>query len=516
MPATEPEPENYSIDDIMDRLRTRGEGTRDGEAQLVTRPDGTQVYRMRKRKRRSHQPKKEKEKRQRRMHIGLIVTSVALVVLLALAFVASWFYLNGSAYRDQVTGRVRDWTGAEPKLVGLSMSPVSVGVDSLELKWPEASVLDQLRLGGITGNLDASKLFSNQWQGHELYSANGGQLVLRGAPWEAGPRTAPSGECPFDFRYRASKFSVLLGDPQKPAFLVRDSEATLTAIDPKAGTVNLQFTGGNLETSLWGNFTLSFASLQFEGGKARVGNLRLSPTGAGKGELEIKNSTDLPLDPSGEGTSLDVEIERMPLNELLGSAFGTWFVATVETPDENTPGKLLLRSSEKAGLSLRAPFRSVAGNDPSASGLAMLEVIASQLKDPWYQRPRFETARGELIKDGEIAGVDNLYLETRSRLCLKGRVVAKRDGSLEGTLEVGLPASMVADSNAQMRSLFSKRSGDFMWATIQISGTSHKPLDDLEKRLAGAPLSGSGAAGASGGDPLEESFRELTTPEKEK
>ena len=51
MPDNDPEPEKYSIDDMMDRLRTRGGGPRDGEAKLVVREDGTQAYKTRKRKR---------------------------------------------------------------------------------------------------------------------------------------------------------------------------------------------------------------------------------------------------------------------------------------------------------------------------------------------------------------------------------------------------------------------------------------------------------------------------------
>ncbi len=510
MPSPDPEPENYSIDDIMDRLRSRGDGGRDGEAQLVTREDGTQVYRMRKRKRRSRQPKKEKERRHRQFRVAQIVVAVGLVVLTGLVFLGSFLYLNSSGYKDQVNGRIRTWTGAEPKLTGLTLSPVSVGATGLELKWPESSVLDNLRCGAINGSLEATKLPSGKWKGHELYSGNG-QLVLRKAPWEAAPRTVPAGECPFEFRYCSSKFSVLMGDPERPLFRVRDSEATLTPLDPKAGTANLQFKGGNLESAQWGNFDLTFASLQFEGGKIKLGNLLISPGSSGKGELQISNPADLPLEPGGEGTALVAKLERISMNDLLGSAFGNWLVATVETPDDNNAGKLVLRESEKGGLSLRAPFRNVAGNDPTASALPMFEILSSLLKEPWYQRPRFESARGELVKDGEVAGVENINFETRSRLALGGRVVARRDGKLEGTLEVGLPVATVGESTSQLRALFTRRGGDFLWASFEISGNTRAPEDDMAKRLSGTTVARPPSAGGNG-EALEDAFRELTTP----
>ena len=100
MPDNDPEPENYSIDDMMDRLRTRGGGPRDGEAKLVTREDGTQAYKMRKRKRRSVQPKKEKEKRDRTMRVAQVVGAVGLVAGFGLVLLGSWIYLNTPAYHQ--------------------------------------------------------------------------------------------------------------------------------------------------------------------------------------------------------------------------------------------------------------------------------------------------------------------------------------------------------------------------------------------------------------------------------
>jgi hypothetical protein len=133
MPATDPEPENYSIDDMMDRLRSRGEGGTDGEAELVTRDDGSQVYRVRKRKRRSQQPKKDKERRKKQFRVVQVVLGVALVALTGAAFVASVLYLNSGAYKDSVIERIRVWTGAEPTVTELRVTPVSAAASSLEL-----------------------------------------------------------------------------------------------------------------------------------------------------------------------------------------------------------------------------------------------------------------------------------------------------------------------------------------------------------------------------------------------
>ena len=513
MPSTDPEPENYSIDDMMDRLRSRGEGGTDGEAQLVTREDGTQVYRMRKRKRRSHQPKKDKERRKKQYRVVQVVLAVALVVLTAAAFLAAVLYLNSGAYRDSVVARIRTWTGAEPKVTELRVTPVSAAASSLELKWPEGSVLDSLKLGAISGDLQSGRLLAGKWKGNELYSANGGVLVLR-MPVAGAGRVAggPEGtECPFQFRYRSSKFSVISGDPAKPAFRVKDSEASLVMLDPMGESANLQLDGGSLNAAGWGDYALNFASLQFEDGGMKLGGLRLSPPGGGKGEIRMDNPGEVPFDLDGGTSELAVHLSQVPLNALLGPSFGTWLSATVETPDGAEGGKFSFRLGPDPEMSLRVPFRAVSTTDTEASGLPMFEVLATHLQEPWYERPRFDLeAKGDLVKSGAGAGLENLVLEARGRLVMHGKVHAKLDGTLDGSLDVGLPASAVANGSPELRSAFSRKAGGHLWANVKISGNSRSPEDNLEAQLRSSAATVSPAKG--GPESLEDAFQDLTTP----
>jgi hypothetical protein len=513
MPATDPEPENYSIDDMMDRLRSRGEGGTDGEAELVTRDDGSQVYRVRKRKRRSQQPKKDKERRKKQFRVVQVVFGVALVALTGAAFVASVLYLNSGAYKDSVIERIRVWTGAEPTVTELRVTPVSAAASSLELKWPEGSVLESLKLGGISGDLQFGRLLGGKWKGNELYSANGGTLVLRKPGTVAGKAVGtPEGtECPFHFRYRSSKFSVLSGDPAKPAFRVKDSEASLVMLDPMAKAANFQLEGGSLQVSGWGEYGLSFASLQFENGDVRVGGLRLVPAGANKGEIRIDSPGDVSLDFEGGRTELGVHLLQMPLNALLGPSFGTWLSATVETPEGAEAGKFSLKLGAEPEMSLRVPFRAVTTADTEAGGLPMFEVLATQLQEPWYQRPRFEVeARGDAVKSAAGSGVENLNLEARGRLIVTGKVHAKQDGNIDGSLDVGLPAPAVANGTPELRAVFSRKAGGYLWAKVRVFGNSRDPQDNLEAQLGSSAATVSPAAG--GKDALEDAFRDLTTP----
>lgn len=509
MPDTDPEPENYSIDDMMDRLRTRGGGARDGEPQLVTREDGTQIYRMRKRKRRSHQPKKEKEKRQRRFRIARVVAVAGVILLAGLALLGGVVYLNSSAYREVVLDRIRTWTGAEPVLTQFRVSPVGVAARSVELTWPESSRLESLKMDAVGADIRISSIFGGAWKGSEMV-ASGGRLVLRqpvaGAPAPAVlPRT---GECPFQFRYRIPKLAIFLG----AAARIYDSEASLVVQDAATGTANLQLEGGSLNATGLGDYRLNFASLQFESGGIRVGAIRLAAGAAGKGEIEVLNPRQSTLDLDGGETLLTARIQQMRLTSLLGPAFGTWLDAEVESPEGVEEGAFVFKSGATPMLSYRLPFTATASSESKSTGLPLYGILARELKEPWYQKPRFDVeTRGILIREGSSTGLDELRLESRGRLLVTGRVMVDGTGVLDGSIEVGLPDAAMATTSSALRAVFQRRENGYSWAAIRLSGSGRQPMDDLEAQLKAAEISTAPAAG--GTESIEDAFRELTTPD---
>lgn len=514
MPATDPEPENYSIDDMMDRLRSRGEGGVGGEAELVTREDGTQMYRMRKRKRRSHQPKKEKEKRQRNYRVAQVVTAVALVAGTGLAALGSVLYLNSQAYQAKVTGNLRVWTGAEPQLTQFRASPVSAGAGAIELTWPEGSILESLKVKGVRGDLRISSLFGKTWKGSEMVATHGGTLVLRrpGPAATPPPPSSRSGDCPFQFRYRSPEFNVMMGGSERPAARLVGSEVTLTVLDASATTANLQLEGGNLTYDGWGGFGLKFASLQFEDGGVRVGNVRLTPGTDSEGEIQIQNPDKLPLLLDGGESELPVRIQDAPLGALLGPSFGTWLVAEVESPESGGDGSITLNADDGHKLSCRVPFRATALSESRIAALPMFAVIAREINEVSYQALRYDVeASGVIVRNATSSGVENLRFESRGRLVVTGKVSADRTGILGGELEVGLPDGAVNEAPAAFRAVFKHRSEGYSWATVRISGSGSKPQDDLQKQLDAAATIVPPASG--GANSLDDAFRELTTPD---
>ncbi len=513
MPSSDPEPENYSIDEMVDRLRSRGEGGRDGQPELVVREDGTEVYRMRKRKRRSHQPKKEKEKRQQQFRVVKVVAGVGLVATTGLALLGSVIYLNSSAYQSTLVSRIRTWTGAEPQLTQFRMSPVSAAAGSVSFAWPEGSMLESLQLNGVRADLGVSSIFGRSWKGTEMV-ATGGTLMLRQA--EGGPPLSSpdrKGDCPFQFRYRSPNFNVLMGPAESPALRLLSSEVSINVQDSAATTANLQFEGGQLTILGWGDFALTFASFQIEPTGIQLATARIVPVGGSKGEIEILNPQQVPLALESGESEMALRVDRVPLSALLGPKFGEWLRATVETHQEGADGTILFQGGKSPSVSCRIPFHAIANSEPSASLLPMFAIIAKEVGETWYHKPVFDLDfSGTLIRDSKGSGFGDLNMEARGRLLIKGAVMAGAGGVLDGSLEIGLPESALADCSLPFRRVFNRREGAHAWATVRISGTGAKPADDLQQQIEQAATN---VAPASGGkESLEDEFRDLTTPEK--
>ncbi|WP_193211472.1 hypothetical protein [Luteolibacter marinus] len=513
MPATDPEPENYSIDEMMGRLRSRGEGRSDGEAELVTREDGTQVYRMRKRKRRTRQPKKEKEKRQRRLRVAQVIAAVVMVAGTGLAFLAALIYLNSSAYQASVVEKIRQWSGAEPELTQFRASPVSAGAGAMTLTWPEGSVLESLKLQGVRGNLHVTSLFGGTWKGAEMVATNGGTLILRRPSGTSALPLERSGECPFQFRYRSPRFQLLMGGSKSPDLKLGDSEASLTVLDPTASVANLQLERGKMALDGWGEFQLILASLQFEQGGFRVGTIRLAPEGSPEGEIEISNPGKVVVDMSGGKTELPVRVQHSSLSSLVDPAFGMWLTAEVESPEEEGDGTITLVSGRKYSLACRIPFKATASSETRIIGLKMFGILAGELGEDAYENLRYDVeTSGVIVRDGNTSGIEDLRLESRGRLVITGKIASDRQGVIDGVLEVGLPVASVNNASGALRSVFKNRKEGRSWATIRISGTADKPVDDLQKQLDAAATLVTPATG--GAEAIEDAFRELTTPEE--
>ena len=158
MSAAPSEPEKYSIDEMMDRLKdSPSENPEDGE--LVTRADGSQAIRVRKRKRRSSQPHKEEVQRTRRARIIQVSAALVLVLVAALAIGGAIAYANSSPFRRSLVRKIEQVSGATIELQLFRMNPQTANAGSFSLAWPDGNVLKSLSMRGLTAEIFPASFF---------------------------------------------------------------------------------------------------------------------------------------------------------------------------------------------------------------------------------------------------------------------------------------------------------------------------------------------------------------------
>ncbi len=510
MPETEPD--NYSIDEMMQRLQARGERPAEGEPQLVTRPDGSQVVKVRKRKRRSHQPHKEAEKKRRRR--TLLVTSIVMVLLMAgvLSFIGWFFYLNSGGYRDEVAGRIEAWTGADLEMRAFRATPVNAAADLVELTWPEDMPAARLKLHHLRGDLRLSSHLTGSWDGEQL-GASSGELVLRAVP-QPGAMSMPEEPLPFRMPIRVNQLNVRFGEGERAAFAVYKANASMTVPDPEQPEPNVILQNGTCRVGKWGRFVVDFASLRLGGDGTYLGALRLSPEGMEDSEFEILGEGYPAIPLEGGEAEFELRVSAMPSLVLFGNGLGTVIEGTFETLPEDSTGRARIDVTRLDGLGIDAPVRSTAGSDLKFYRFPMFEVLGDALDTARFVQPHFDPESSlRVVRTADKVALEDLDLVAEGMMRVRGRIEEGAGGRLSGTIELGVADSflVLAETRAVPR-VFDKTAGGYHWATIELSGTTKAPADDLASQLAGTLETIPPAADGAGG--LEDEFFNLTTPEE--
>ena len=268
--------ESYSLDEMMDRLKSRGSQATEGEPELVTRPDGSQVLKVRKRKRRSHQPHKVEEERRRKRSLIMVSVIVAVVVVVGLGILGWMLYLNSSGYRGKVIDQVSSWTGATVEMRSFRATPVSAAADQMVMSWAEDMPVASLKLNQLRGDLMISSHLTGTWRGEKM-SASSGDLVFRSAEPLSSVTRAPDGALPFRSPFGVSRLNVRFGEGERPVMVFMDSSASLSVPNPESPVGNVVLEGGKTRIGTWGRFELDSASFSMSNSGVRLGSLRMRP-----------------------------------------------------------------------------------------------------------------------------------------------------------------------------------------------------------------------------------------------
>jgi hypothetical protein len=514
MPPSDHQPDRYSIDEMMERLKHQpSQSGGHPERELVTRDDGSQVVRVRKRKRRSQQPHRDAIRRRRRARMIQVTTAVLVLLALMIGGGGALLYSNSKAYLDRLNSIITRTTGAKAEITQFRVNPVAASAQSLKLEWPEGSRLRQMNIRGIQADVSIGTLLSKSLIGEEL-KAQDGVLNLRepvaGTTARFESDSLVPGVIAFE-RNTINKLRIVYGEPSAPSLWLDGTEVSLL---PRTDARPLQIMLNRGSFGMPGKsipkLRLNRAHMEWTNDRLRIISMRLLHETDNVGELKLSDA-DGPAGQDEEGWHrLNVETQSFLMSGLGGPELGQLFPNRINTVGLEKPSTLSFKHSETIQGAFTIHFNQPAGGTFEVVGLPFLGTISSILQDEWYQVPAFlEEVGGTLECTAAGVSLRDLDLKERSRMAIRGQLEFQRNQRrLSGELEVGLPESVLATANSpHFESLFGPSEDGFRWVSLKLGGTMSAPTDHFwelyqNAKIAPKPDNNSGP-----------SFEELTKPE---
>ncbi len=511
MPSVPSEPEKYSIDEMMERLKSNPSPESEEGGERVIRADGTEAIKVRKRKRRSEQPKKEHQKQTRRARIFQVVASTILIVLALLGAGSALMYANSPGFRVSLLEKILAATGGTPEIETFRMNPRTANAGRLNLIWPQGNVMESLDIRGLTAEVAPSSFLGKAMKGEEV-TATYAKLKLRLPDLDQPLITGSASEAaaPIFFnRYRVSKLEMSFGE--QPIISLSGSEASLFP-NPVSNRLQSNFSGGNLTLPGWPKLTLDRAFMEFRGNEIDVISLSLGDPTGNDGIFELAGTIS-PYTPD-RSSNLAVEIKDYPLGGILGPNFDELLAGNVDsipTKDSNIYSFYpTAKPAQKLTLTIRKNLASVF----EISKFPFLFSLSRTLEDEWFKKPSFlgENATATIIRDEKGIIIQNIDLQSKGRMALRGQLKLSPTQVLTGELEVGVAENMIvsAENSPSLKTLFGPVSDGYCWLTIKVSGTAENPQDDFKDLFLATPAAASKDVPES--DRKGSTFEELTKP----
>jgi hypothetical protein len=504
------EPEKYSIDEMMERLKNRPAEEANQGGELVTRADGSQAIRVRKRKRRSHQPHKEELKGNRRARMIQVSGALILLLLIVFAAGAAIVFANSAPFREGLVKKIAASSGAAVDLRQFRMNPTSANAGGMILTWPEGNILQDLTLRSIRAEVFPASFLGKSMVGEEVFSSEG-TLNLRipqaGKPLRETPPLAKEA-LPIRFnRYAVSKFHVMLGNPGAPLIRMMNSEGSFYPENP-AGRPQLLLSRGDITISGWPKLRMDRAHIEFRGTDMDVIGMRLRHDNDTRGSFELRG-TILPYSPD-KVSALAVKLESYQLAGITGPDFGRLFSGEIDSVSSATSNQLTFIPGPKPDSSLTVEFSNSITSTFEIKGFPFLSGLSLILDNKWFKQPIFDSdVSGVLRRAKGIVALGDLKIENKDYMAIKGAVAMAADGRLSGTLEVGVTEAMIESAKVnRLDAMFSPPAGGFRWITLKIGGTAALPTDNFKELFESSETPEAAVPGQK-----IPSFEELTQPE---
>ncbi len=514
MSAAPSEPEKYSIDEMMERLRNApSENPEDGER--ITRPDGSQAIRVRKRKRRSSQPDKSEHQRTLRARILQVSAALILVFAAALTIGVAIVYANSSLFRESLIRKIQQTSGASIELRQFRMNPKTANASSLELAWPDGNTLKTLALQGLNAEIFPASFLGQSFVGEEITIASGTLVLQIPKSGEARRNTAaPTDTSPIRFkRYRTPRFQLTAGKAASPTLKLTNSEASLSP-ETNNGHPRLSLYKGDLSISGWPKMRLDRAQIEFRGTETEVIGLRILHESDNRGTFELTGtmSASQPEQPS----ILAVTLDSFQLSGIVGPSLARLFSGRIETVAQENSNYLSFHPAQNPQPTLDVAFRASPTSHIELQKFPFLFALARSLDDPWFEHPVFEGDSGGIVRrENGIVSFREINLISKGRMALRGQISIAANQTLSGNLEVGITeAAIAASPTSRLKSMFGPPRDGFRWIPLKISGSASAPADTFKELFIASPEPSPEIAPESPApdEDARSTFEELTRP----
>lgn len=511
MSAAPSEPEKYSIDEMMDRLKQSSSESPDN-GELVTRADGSQAVRVRKRKRRSSQPKKESVESNRRARIIQISAALVLVIGALLAAGVGIIYANSSLFRDSLIQKIEHATGADAGIVEFRMNPKTGNAKTLSMTWPQGNVLKSMVLNGLTAEIFPSSFLGKSMNGEEVIIQGGTVALQYPEPGQTKLKNPPAGDSPaINFsRYRSRVLDITLGNTPGSALGLSKTEGSFAPNNVK-GVPQLSLYKGELFIPNWPKLRLDRALVEFHGEEADIINLRLLHEKDNQGSFQLRGTVS-PYQPE-QLTTLEVGLESFQISGIIGPAFGKLVDGEIDTQPVANSNFLSFRPTATSSAKLDVAFSASLNSKISMQGFPFLSALSQALgEDEWFLNPVFEEKNSAgLLREAGAVSIRNIDFESKARMALRGEISLSSSQTLSGNLQVGISEAMIVGSkNSRLINMFGPTIEGFRWITLKIDGQVNAPTDNFKVLFDAAKASAAARPAGETGS----SFEELTTPSK--
>lgn len=495
---TSSEQRSYSVDEMMARLR---EGEREkreqDEGELVTRPDGTQVLRVRRRKRRSKQPEAEARKRSIRPRNLLLPLVIAVIVLLGVGAGLLVAKYNSKGFQEALEKGLGERTGSRMSIERLAVTPVRVRAQTVRSEWQDGGMLEGMELSELKADLKWTSFLNGSLEGRRIEAARGTLQVGPGQPG-GSPRTAPPGQGMISYdELRCTDLTIRFGDENSHGALLKGTEATL--VTPADGPTQVLLRGGELTLAGWNPMEVDLGTGQMTSGGFEIVSLQVVPPG---GDGGMKLSTFEAVQP-GRPVQMKLELTSFPLEAVVGSGFGRIFSGLVDSNE----GTMVFGNDGRTGVDVRIDF---SGKSGQMVGLPVLDNLKTLLADTDFVRPEFGSIRGVFHMTPSGARLQDLDCESKSQFRVRGFLELGPEDELSGTLEIGIAEEKIITSTGRKRNgVFGDPRDGYCWVTVTVSGDTNQPNDNFKILL---QKSAREAYDRREGNSGEDRFDELTQP----